>query len=94
MDKQKVYEIVRDCVSVDFCSQEQIDKYAAQCTDEILASQWISVDTELPEEDGWYLGGITFGKGSQRLIVRFDKHGFSPRYVTHWQPLPEAPGKP
>lgn len=55
-------------------------------------SDWISVDDELPKEDGRYLivghsGQIT----TRHFCVHHDNTFFGNVVATHWQPLPQPP---
>ena len=66
--------------------------------DEILASQWISVEDELPEENEvvWCYGNGGC-LGDYKMFSAFhnglywDRLNYGRHNVTHWQPLPAPP---
>lgn len=92
--RDKIIEILNTYGSFRTTKAEEL------CADEILASQWISVEDELPER----LEGRNFSK----RVISLDEDGFQqiqhahycdspteeegfPNNVTHWQPLPAPP---
>lgn len=56
----------------------------------MLNNQWISVDDELPEEDGVYLVLVN---SKMPLITTFNRikrtfEPYRPYNITHWMPMP------
>ena len=66
------------------------NKYGAEDFDS--QSEWISIEDELPQEDGKYL--IITPDGYIKLIQYYEHHGgtfFGGVIATHWMPLPKPP---
>ena len=59
----------------------------AQLVHELSALAWISVEDELPKEEGWYQ--VKIGSGKARGCI-YSFGGFIHPGVTHWQPLAKA----
>lgn len=59
-------------------------------------SEWISVKKRLPEESGYYLVFMAYGRMDVMSYIETNKCflgycGYAMKNVTHWMPLPELP---
>ena len=67
----------------------------------VTVQKWIPVTERLPEEDDYYLCCVKYFLHPGRSyinILEFCKNGFREGHiysdeVTHWMPLPDAPGE-
>ena len=88
-----------ECLSASDHFDIRLDDVFAKLTDHYRASQWRSVETELPNKP---MPCIAYMKDRDSVIVTYwDKDfflarcgtekGFEGHGVTHWVPLPEPP---
>ncbi len=59
-------------------------------------AKWISVEDELPKEEGYYLVAFNYGSGQMPCAVNPTRYWNGTNFVTmatvkHWMPLPEPP---
>ena len=58
-------------------------------------NEWIKVEEGVPELNTWVLAATTYKHATSAALTKsgdwVDQHGYTIRYVTHWQPLPELP---
>jgi hypothetical protein len=91
MNRDKILELIKDSPAI-------MSGVAAEyLADEILASQWISVEDELPEPYGNGLVSVPvlIWHKHLRLVVKsrydFEGCGFEDGEADKWQPLPAPP---
>mgnify|MGYP003451564231 FL=1 len=84
--KQKIEDIVRANWEYD---NVEVEKIAEQII-ELYKPKWISVNNELPKENGIYL--VFTDYGDLATIRTFSVElGFLDVHITHWMPLPNSP---
>ena len=92
MDREKTLEVLKRWLPRDY-DKVKLNEFA----DEILSSQWISVEDRLPEE---YTGIITVLDGRVFTNIYYTQKGQwvadgmfceDVTGITHWQPLPSSP---
>jgi len=84
--KQQIEDIVKANWEYD---NVEVEKIAEQII-ELYKPKWISVNNELPKENGIYL--VFTDYGDLATIRTFSVElGFLDVHITHWMPLPNSP---
>lgn len=84
--KQQIEDIVKANWEYD---NVEVEKMAEQII-ELYKPKWISVNNELPKENGIYL--VFTDYGDLATIRTFSVElGFLDVHITHWMPLPNSP---